>query len=192
MEVVMREDSNADGHDNLCGAKKRQGDGWCRRPAGWGTSHVGIGRCRLHGGSTPTHVVAADKTALEVTAHRLLALEGAPPVTDPLRALAALAGDSVALVNALRGFVSQLESVAYPGRVAEQVRGELTIYVSALSRAESILSSIVRLGIEDRLVRLTEHQASVLATTFSAIMRELGVPEETWQPIVSAHLRLIA
>lgn len=33
----------------FCGAKTRAG-GDCRRPAGWGTSHVGQGRCKLHGG----------------------------------------------------------------------------------------------------------------------------------------------
>ena len=39
-----------------CGAKKRQPDfpgQTCRRPAGWGTRHVGFGRCKLHGGATP-------------------------------------------------------------------------------------------------------------------------------------------
>lgn len=32
-----------------CGAKTRAGTP-CRRPAGWGTDHVGEGRCKLHGG----------------------------------------------------------------------------------------------------------------------------------------------
>lgn len=35
---------------NYCGVKKRQGEGTCRRPAGWGTNHVGTGACKLHGG----------------------------------------------------------------------------------------------------------------------------------------------
>src|SRR4051794_5751686 len=44
-------------HDSsYCGARKRQpqypGE-TCRRPAGWGTKHVGFGRCKLHGGATP-------------------------------------------------------------------------------------------------------------------------------------------
>jgi hypothetical protein len=39
-------------HDGTCGAKNRQGSG-CRRPAGWGTPHVGEGRCKLHGGLNP-------------------------------------------------------------------------------------------------------------------------------------------
>lgn len=36
----------------ICGAKTRQGGG-CKQKAGWGTDHVGIGRCKLHGGATP-------------------------------------------------------------------------------------------------------------------------------------------
>lgn len=37
----------------LCGAKNRAG-GPCGRPAGWGTPHVGEGRCKLHGGISGT------------------------------------------------------------------------------------------------------------------------------------------
>jgi hypothetical protein len=37
-------------HDPFyCGAKNRQGDP-CRQRAGWGTDHLGSGRCKLHGG----------------------------------------------------------------------------------------------------------------------------------------------
>jgi hypothetical protein len=36
----------------LCGAKTRSGTP-CERPAGWGTDHVGEGRCKLHGGCSP-------------------------------------------------------------------------------------------------------------------------------------------
>ena len=35
----------------ICGSKKSQSEGACTRPAGWGTSHAGEGRCKLHGGS---------------------------------------------------------------------------------------------------------------------------------------------
>src|SRR5438105_5941001 len=38
----------------LCNAKKRNGEK-CRNASGKGTDHVGIGRCRFHGGSTRTH-----------------------------------------------------------------------------------------------------------------------------------------
>jgi hypothetical protein len=35
-----------------CEAKTRSGS-QCNRPAGWGTQHVGIGRCKMHGGASP-------------------------------------------------------------------------------------------------------------------------------------------
>ena len=39
-------------HDKKhCGAKTRAGTP-CKRPAGWGTDHVGNGRCKLHGGKS--------------------------------------------------------------------------------------------------------------------------------------------
>jgi len=48
----------------LCGAQRRQGDGEpCKRPAGWGTDHPGDGRCKLHGGSSPSGRVAAQREA---------------------------------------------------------------------------------------------------------------------------------
>lgn len=35
-----------------CGAKTRKNTP-CEQPAGWGTNHVGEGRCKLHGGKAP-------------------------------------------------------------------------------------------------------------------------------------------
>lgn len=35
-----------------CGATTRAG-GTCKKQAGWGTDHLGEGKCRLHGGATP-------------------------------------------------------------------------------------------------------------------------------------------
>lgn len=40
----------------FCGAKTKQAEAkypTCHRPAGWGTDHPGVGRCKLHGGSNP-------------------------------------------------------------------------------------------------------------------------------------------
>lgn len=39
----------------VCGGKTSAG-GACQRPAGWGTAHVGTGRCKLHGGASPSGV----------------------------------------------------------------------------------------------------------------------------------------
>lgn len=37
-----------------CNARTKQRAGYCRKPSGWGTEHTGQGRCRVHGGLTPT------------------------------------------------------------------------------------------------------------------------------------------
>src|SRR5437899_2401968 len=66
-----------------CGARKRQARGTCRRPAGWGTDHAGIGRCKLHGGSTRTGRKAAERAQAE----EALAMLGLPRDVEPAEAL---------------------------------------------------------------------------------------------------------
>ena len=38
--------------EKRCGAKAKSTGAPCKRPAGWGTGHVGKGRCRTHGGAS--------------------------------------------------------------------------------------------------------------------------------------------
>jgi len=40
--------------DEYCNARKTDGSGYCQHEAGWGTEHKGHGRCKFHGGNTPT------------------------------------------------------------------------------------------------------------------------------------------
>lgn len=51
----------------MCGGKRRgEGTGMlCTRPAGWGTDHPGSGRCKLHGGKTPSHERAGQRARAE-------------------------------------------------------------------------------------------------------------------------------
>lgn len=35
-----------------CNGKVHRVNRYCKRPAGWGTEHAGVGRCKLHGGCT--------------------------------------------------------------------------------------------------------------------------------------------
>ena len=52
-------------HDDYprCGAKNRAGKP-CQQKAGWGTDHVGTGRCKLHGGAS-TGAPKGNKNALK-------------------------------------------------------------------------------------------------------------------------------
>ena len=44
-----------------CNARLHRGEGYCDVPAGEGTDHPGIGRCRLHGGETGDVAIANDE-----------------------------------------------------------------------------------------------------------------------------------
>jgi hypothetical protein len=57
----------------ICGAKKKNGD-ICRAISGTGTSHPNIGRCKWHGGNTPS----GNKAALTLNVKRQMVTLGAP------------------------------------------------------------------------------------------------------------------
>lgn len=69
---------------NHCHGMKRDGTGTaCHRPAGWGTDHQGIARCKLHGGSTSSHRTKAKADQARIAA----ATYGLPIDIDPAKAL---------------------------------------------------------------------------------------------------------
>src|SRR5216110_3198844 len=65
-----------------CGAE-RKGRAACTQAAGWGTPHPGTGRCKNHGGCTPTHVAAGTKALAE----QAVATYGLPLDVSPTEAL---------------------------------------------------------------------------------------------------------
>ena len=97
------------GHDR-CGAKTRAGAP-CGRPAGWGTGHPGIGRCKLHGGSTPNHQRAAQLEIARRECDRL----GIPIDVDPGTALIGLVREAAGNVEFYRSLVAELPTHPTPG-----------------------------------------------------------------------------
>lgn len=161
----------------LCGAKRRQKDGTCGKPAGWGTSHVGYGTCRLHGGNTPNQVAGATRRQVETEARRALADFRPGPVTNPLQAL----GEHAAIVTELRDYlrdqVARLENLRYQAGAGEQLRAELAAYQSALRDTTAVLSAYARLNIDARLAKITEDQAEIVVHALKAGLRAAGVLE---------------
>ncbi|MET7781510.1 hypothetical protein ABZU94_07260 [Streptomyces mirabilis] len=194
----MTFEENGTRHDlGKCGAKKRQGEGFCARPSGWGTDHPGDGRCKLHGGSTKNQSVAAERVRVEREARLLLAELGeAVPVTDPAAELQRVAGEIVAMKDAAARLVQGLSSMRYVGASgAEQLRAEVAVYERALDRAAKVLAEMVKLGLEARQVGLAEAQGQLIAQAIRAILGELGLtPEQQARVpvVVPRHLRALA
>lgn len=174
-----------------CGAKKRQGEGTCQRPAGWGTDHAGTGCCKFHGGSTRDHRTAA----LRKQADKALADLNAPPVDNPLTELARITGQVVAWKDGLADRVNELTSLRYSTDGGEQLRAEVALFERALDRCEKFLTAMARLNIDERLVRIEQQQADLVTYAVTMTLEELGLPIEQQAEArrgVARHLRAVS
>lgn len=149
-----------------CGAQTRSG-GRCK-----GLAMAGQDRCRMHGGSSPQAKRKAEQRLVEQTARATLAdLDHTEPVTDPFAALEDLAGQAKRFADILRTKVGELTQVGYSSSQGlEQVKAEIQVYLSALTRAESVLAKIVSLDLESRRVRIAEAQASLVAAALARVL----------------------
>lgn len=172
----------AAGSKPACGAKKRQQeeDGtvtYCTLSAGWGTDHLGTGRCKFHGGNTKTQKTGARRVQAERQARAVLAELAVQPVADPLTALMQLGGQVIAWQEATASLVNRLgEEIRYEGGTgAEQLRAEVQLYERSMDRAEKVLSSIARLNIEERLAQISEAQADRVLAAIDAALAAAGL-----------------
>lgn len=90
---------------DLCGAKTRSREGGtCRKGAGWGTDHLGAGRCRIHAGRPVKHgrysTITRPRIA-ELLARQADELEDPKDLLPEVRLLRALILDYVERHDAL-------------------------------------------------------------------------------------------
>jgi len=154
----------------ICGARKRQGDGVCRRPAGAGTNHVGFGRCKLHGGATPNHDLAAARARLdEIAAHLDL--------SDPL--------PHEALQFCVRAVAAQVDycSRQIADLTPEEVvaGGRLHPWVRVRRDALDLLARVARHAIcakaQEHEQDLLERYGAAVAGAIEATLDEIGLDE---------------
>ncbi|WP_128381264.1 hypothetical protein [Streptomyces cavernae] len=188
----------AEGDKPRCGAQKRQGEPGetCTFVAGWGTDHVGTGRCRLHGGNTRNQRAAAHAQKAEQEARALLASLDVTPVDNPFTALSRLAGQAVAWQETIAGIVNQLgDRVRYEGAGGnEQLRAEIVLYERAMDRCAQVLGMIARLNIEDRMARVSEQQAEIVVAAIEAALAAAGVTgrdADEARTVAARHLRAV-
>lgn len=151
---AMAEPADREPHDpaacdvSHCHAKKHQGRAGdtCTLPAGWGTDHVGLGRCKLHGGNTPGQRRRALTQAAEEDAQSVLAHHGLAPVEDPVSELGRLASSALAMTEALAERVNALQDIRYDGTgpVGEQLRAEVQLYERFLDRSGRFLDVLAK------------------------------------------------
>jgi len=187
-----------------CGGPKRQGEGTCTQAAGWGTDHPGIGRCKLHGGSTSSHTKAAE---LEQARRDVLVL-GARRDIHPAEALIELVQFKAGEVDYWRGRVQELDEKRLTwGKTKRKQGGEdrgttfearPNVAYVLLREAERDLAAYcaaaLKAGVDERRVRLAESYGHQLASVIQGILRDLELTEaqvELTATVVPLHLRAV-
>ncbi len=162
---------------NHCGAKRRDGR-LCEQPAGFGTQHVGIGRCKFHGGSTPTQVQHAAVVAEERSARTILERLGEPePLGHPVEELLAVVAEQKAWQRILRERLAEhIETVndleTTDKLNTEKERALVVLYERALDRTGNALANMVKLDLQSRMVQIKETEArDVIEAMVRAIHR---------------------
>jgi hypothetical protein len=181
----MTENGAPPGYDTCGAARKHTGDP-CTRPAGWGTEHAGYGACKLHGGCTPTHVASAQNA---------MALEAAEPFglprsIDPHQAL-------LEELHRTAGLVAFYEVKANEDPLVESTMfgKQASIWLKLHERERKhyldVAGTCVRVGLDERRVRLAEDQAALLAQVIRGVLSDLGLYDDPRAPeIVRRHLSL--
>jgi hypothetical protein len=133
---------------SVCGAQRRAKEGGrCTRPAGWGTSHLGIGCCKLHGGSTRNHDIAAARAKLAQIAAYVEASAVVPEAA--LRLCVRLA---------VREVLYASEQVAALPESAIEHSGRLHPWIVVRQQAVDLLARVAKMALDAGVV---EREASV-------------------------------
>lgn len=198
------------GHDGgKCGAKKRQGEGTCEKSAGWGTPHVGVGRCRLHGGNTRDHVNAGQREL----ARKAMDTYGLPieinPVDALLQEVSRTAGHVAWLGERVKA-LTEAEAIWSTSSVVDKTATEfpgvdrtdsatahawIQLYQKERAHLVAVAKTAIAAGIAERQVKLAEAQGAMLAQVIRAVLDDLVLtPEQQARvpEIVPRHLRAIA
>ncbi len=198
---------NAPGHGSkYCGAIKRQGEGNCTRPAGWGTSHAGYGRCKLHGGSSYSHRRNAEKAM----AADAVVTYGLRRDVLPEEALLEEVQWTAGAVAWLRGQVQELDPDGLSWGLAEEKTGGdgeggltfragepvvVKLYQAERKHLVDVCRAAALVGVSERLVRLRESQGALIVAGLQGLAAGLGLSAGqlvVWREAVPAMLRRLA
>ena len=152
--------------------------------------------CHAHGGRTRQAKQAAAIRLVEAEAARTASLLNAPPVTDPLTALAELAGQVLAWRDLLAAKVEEMTSYGYENyKAGEQLKTDVALFERAMDRCVFTLAAIARLRIDERLAKIEQKKIDLVADALAATLAELGIDQAVQHQAADGlerRLRLVA
>lgn len=174
----------------LCGASTAAGTP-CKNRAGFKTDHVGVGKCHLHGGCTPTH----QRSAQTELARQAVATYGLPREVDPAQALLEEVARTAGHVAWLAAKIAGMDEKDLEWGVTEEtVKGAtefpgtdttskavpniwLVQYQWERKHLAAVSKAALDAGVAARQVALAEQQGAVLAGAISRILGRLDLSE---------------
>lgn len=166
-----------------CGATTRSGTP-CKLPAGHGTPSK-FGRCKLHGGATPSHV----KHAKKLEAAAAVQTFGLPREVDPEVALLEEIHRTAGHVEWLGQKIASLDE----SEVASTAWHE--IYAQERGHLARVAKGAIDAGLAERRVRIAEEQGRLFAGAIRAILSDLQLTplqQDMAGIVVRRHLMALA
>lgn len=158
--------------DARCTARSKQT--WERRSA-WAIKSTNPPRCRHHAGRKSAVIKAEIRAErhLQLAYDRAHAHHNLDPSSDEntLDDLLRIKNDALRWHATCKALLGELREVRYKSRSSgEQLRAEVALWERSLDRAARICADLVRLGIEDRIARVTQAQTEQMAAMLSQLI----------------------
>lgn len=173
--------------NRICNGKRKDGKP-CQGPAVTGSD-----KCRMHLGKKAGPVIA-EARAVQAAQEAVMRL-GFEPVADPLAALADVAGELVAVKDALREHVERLTQIrTLSAEGTEQVRAELGAYQQALRDTVGVLATMARLNIGERMAKVSEAQLELMEGALRYALQDAGLgleQQDRAAHVFTSHLRAV-
>ena len=175
--LVQKEFAESEGLSYLpCAASMKKG-GLCKKSAGWGTGHLGMGPCKLHGGNLPVVIKRAMMTMLQNELRESTMGVNMPIDIHPADALLELVKMCAGHVRWLNMQVAEMRSVSEFNMVSKTQ--EIHSMIRLLGEYEDRLARFAKMaidtGIEERMVRVAERQGDMIAVMLVGIFDALGL-----------------
>jgi hypothetical protein len=168
-----------------CGAKTRS-DGKCKKQKGWGTDHLGTGRCKLHGGNTESGEKAAAKEAAVIMGTELQ--------VEPHDALLMCVRISAGEVGYCSREIAKLEKASVMTPFGEMLSIWITTRQKALQSLAKFSKMALDAGVAERQVQVAERYGEMLATLVSGILGDLKLTKDQQKEapaVVARHFQLL-
>jgi hypothetical protein len=171
-----------------CGATTKNGTP-CQKPAGYGTTHVGIGKCRFHGGTKKNSRKAA-------IVKEAIVFMGAPLDINPLDAIIWCIKITAGEIQFLG---EQIAAVPPDQWIEHAIIGkQMNILQRARADAQDRLvrysKDAISLGLAERAIRMAEQFGVTIARLLEGVYQDLELTpaqKKRWPIIVRKHLILM-